>query len=408
MTGSIVSPGHAVPAAGTTPALFEATAAAVPDRPAVAMGTTTLTYAELNAEANRLARRLVAHGVGPERLVALVMPRSIEFVIAMLAVHKAGGAYVPVDPDYPEEQPAAHAGPHRGAVPAVPARTGRDRRPGRAERGARGRRVRAGPRRPRPARPAAARPSRVRHLHLGLDRAAEGRGGHAPGDTEPRGRLRAPPAAAAGQQAAGLRVAQFRRRRRRVLADVAGRWLPGAGSGAGADPGGAAGPAGAAAGDLPRHAAAVRAGAAGGGRWPAGGVDAPGRGRGVPGPGRAPLGRGADHDQRLRPDRGHGRGHRERPADRRRHAPDRTADHAASARTSWTTGCGPSRTGRWASCTPRAPAWPAATSAGRMATAQRFLPNLFGAPGSACTAPATGCACGRTGSSSSPAASTTS
>ena len=104
MTGAMVPPARVVSSAGTTPALFEATAAAVPDRPAVAMGTTTLTYAELNAEANRLARRLVAHGVGPERLVALAMPRSIEFVIAMLAVHKAGGAYVPVDPDYPEER----------------------------------------------------------------------------------------------------------------------------------------------------------------------------------------------------------------------------------------------------------------------------------------------------------------
>lgn len=90
--------------AATTPDLFEATAAVLPDRQAVAMDTTTLTYAELNGEANRLARRLVAHGVGPERLVALAMPRSIEFVIAILAVHKAGAAYVPVDPDYPEER----------------------------------------------------------------------------------------------------------------------------------------------------------------------------------------------------------------------------------------------------------------------------------------------------------------
>jgi nonribosomal peptide synthetase CepK len=97
MTGEIVPP-------STAPALFEAAAAAVPDRPAVAMGTATLTYAELNTQANRLARRLVANGVGPERLVALAMPRSIEFAVAMLAVHKAGGAYVPVDPDYPEER----------------------------------------------------------------------------------------------------------------------------------------------------------------------------------------------------------------------------------------------------------------------------------------------------------------
>ncbi|MCI3928109.1 non-ribosomal peptide synthetase [Streptomyces sp. AN091965] len=88
----------------TASALFEATAAAMPDRPAAAMGDTTLTYAELNGEANRVARRLVKHGVGPERLVATVMPRSIEFVIAVLAVLKAGAAYVPVNPDYPEER----------------------------------------------------------------------------------------------------------------------------------------------------------------------------------------------------------------------------------------------------------------------------------------------------------------
>lgn len=104
MTGTMAPPDQAVPEAGTTPAVFEATAAALPDRPAVSMGTTTVTYAELNSQANRLARRLVAHGVGPERLVVLAMPRSIEFVVAMLAVHKAGGAYVPVDPDYPEER----------------------------------------------------------------------------------------------------------------------------------------------------------------------------------------------------------------------------------------------------------------------------------------------------------------
>ncbi|MCS7477848.1 amino acid adenylation domain-containing protein [Umezawaea endophytica] len=104
MTGAIVPPGHTFPEARTAPELFEATAAAVPDRQAVAMGATTLTYAELNAEANRLARELVAHGVGPERLVALAMPRSVELVVAILAVLKAGGAYVPVDPEYPEER----------------------------------------------------------------------------------------------------------------------------------------------------------------------------------------------------------------------------------------------------------------------------------------------------------------
>ncbi|RSN59706.1 non-ribosomal peptide synthetase [Streptomyces sp. WAC 04229] len=108
MTGAIVLP-------STAPALFEATAAAMPDRPAAAMGDTTLTYAELNAQANLLARRLIEHHAGPERLVATVMPRSIEFVIAVLAVHKAGAAYVPVNPDYPQarrQQILDDASPH--------------------------------------------------------------------------------------------------------------------------------------------------------------------------------------------------------------------------------------------------------------------------------------------------------
>ncbi|UMO99835.1 non-ribosomal peptide synthetase [Amycolatopsis sp. EV170708-02-1] len=87
--------------APTTAALFESTAAAVPELPAVRHGRDEYSYRELNALANRLARRLVRHGVGPERLVALMMPRTVEFVVAMLAVHKAGGAYVPIDPGYP-------------------------------------------------------------------------------------------------------------------------------------------------------------------------------------------------------------------------------------------------------------------------------------------------------------------
>ncbi|MBQ1118569.1 AMP-binding protein, partial [Streptomyces sp. C3-3] len=51
-----------------------------------------------------LARVLADAGVGPERLVALVLPRSVEMVVAQLAVLKAGGAYLPVDPDYPVER----------------------------------------------------------------------------------------------------------------------------------------------------------------------------------------------------------------------------------------------------------------------------------------------------------------
>ncbi|WP_279433675.1 amino acid adenylation domain-containing protein [Actinomadura sp. KC345] len=62
------------------------------------------TYGEVNARANRLARRLVERGVGPEQFVALSLPRSADLVVAVLAVLKAGAAYVPIDPDYPAER----------------------------------------------------------------------------------------------------------------------------------------------------------------------------------------------------------------------------------------------------------------------------------------------------------------
>src|SRR5690606_11446971 len=69
-------------------------------------GDRQLTYGELAARVNRLARRLIAAGVGPETLVGLGMPRSAEFVIAAYAVLPAGGGYVPLDPG----QPAARIG----------------------------------------------------------------------------------------------------------------------------------------------------------------------------------------------------------------------------------------------------------------------------------------------------------
>src|SRR5690606_27991528 len=72
-----------------------------PAAPALEYEGTVLDYAELNRSANRLARLLIARGVGPEDRVALLLPRSAEFVVALLAVVKAGAAYIPVDPAYP-------------------------------------------------------------------------------------------------------------------------------------------------------------------------------------------------------------------------------------------------------------------------------------------------------------------
>jgi non-ribosomal peptide synthetase component F len=87
--------------ATSLPVLFEAQVTATPQAVAVVFADTTLTYAQLNAQANRLARVLIARGVGPEQIVALVLPRSPELVVAILAVLKAGAGYLPVDPDYP-------------------------------------------------------------------------------------------------------------------------------------------------------------------------------------------------------------------------------------------------------------------------------------------------------------------
>ncbi len=85
----------------TLPALFEQQVARTPQATAVSAAGVELRYAELNARANRLARLLVEHGAGPESLVALAVPRSTDMAVALLAVLKAGAAYVPLDPDYP-------------------------------------------------------------------------------------------------------------------------------------------------------------------------------------------------------------------------------------------------------------------------------------------------------------------
>ncbi|MGW4081218.1 AMP-binding protein, partial [Streptomyces asiaticus] len=91
-------------ATATLTELFEARVRQCPDARAVSLGADTLTYAELNARANALARLLVARGAGPGRFVGLVLPRGIDLVVALLAVVKSGAAYVPIDPSYPADR----------------------------------------------------------------------------------------------------------------------------------------------------------------------------------------------------------------------------------------------------------------------------------------------------------------
>ncbi|AVE03295.1 non-ribosomal peptide synthetase [Pseudomonas palleroniana] len=83
---------------------IEAQVVHTPQAPAVVFGEQRLSYAELNARANRLAHRLIAGGVGPDVLVGLALERSLEMVVGLLAVLKAGGAYVPLDPEYPRDR----------------------------------------------------------------------------------------------------------------------------------------------------------------------------------------------------------------------------------------------------------------------------------------------------------------
>ncbi|MGW1031999.1 amino acid adenylation domain-containing protein [Streptomyces antibioticus] len=96
-------PGHDVPRT-TVPELFAAQAARTPGAIAVVCGDDRVTYAELAGRVDRLARVLVAQGAGPETFVAIALPKSVDLVVAVLAVFRAGAAYLPLDPEHPADR----------------------------------------------------------------------------------------------------------------------------------------------------------------------------------------------------------------------------------------------------------------------------------------------------------------
>ena len=140
------------------------------DATALSMGGARLTYGELEARAELLARNLKSLGVGPEIVAGVSLERSFEYVIAVLAVWKAGGAYVPVDLDWPEERRAFVMEDARAAVVIGHGLV--------AYRGE----VHVGP---VGRRGDYARESGVHHLYIGIDRQTEGRRGYAGEFIEP-------------------------------------------------------------------------------------------------------------------------------------------------------------------------------------------------------------------------------
>ncbi|NBD28385.1 non-ribosomal peptide synthetase, partial [Paenibacillus glycinis] len=92
------------PQDNTIHGLFEAQAERTPDNIAVVFEEQQLTYRELNARSNQLARVLRDKGVQPDSLVGIMAERSLEMIVGIMAILKSGGAYVPIDPEYPEER----------------------------------------------------------------------------------------------------------------------------------------------------------------------------------------------------------------------------------------------------------------------------------------------------------------
>ncbi|WP_405662875.1 non-ribosomal peptide synthase/polyketide synthase [Streptomyces sp. RK9] len=120
--------GAAVPEAAalgatTLAELFEARVLAHPDGPAAVDGEHSCSYVELNERANRIAHWLIGRGIGPEQVVAVLLPRSCEQLAAVLGIAKAGATHLPIDPTYPADRIAFLAEDARPALVLTDAAT---------------------------------------------------------------------------------------------------------------------------------------------------------------------------------------------------------------------------------------------------------------------------------------------
>ncbi|MGK5546440.1 amino acid adenylation domain-containing protein [Streptomyces sp. URMC 127] len=125
--GEWAATGRELPDASVAELLAER-AAAVPGAVALVAGDRTWSFAELDARVNRFARLLLARGAGPERVVALGLPRSLDMVAALFAVLRTGAAYLPLELDYPVER-LAYMVEETGPVVLLTDSTARDRMP---------------------------------------------------------------------------------------------------------------------------------------------------------------------------------------------------------------------------------------------------------------------------------------
>ncbi len=117
--------------ARTLPEIFADAAALDPDAIALSFEDEHVSYRELDERSNRLARALIARGVGPESFVAIGIPRSLDSMLSVWAVAKTGAAFVPIDPSYPDER-IRHMLADSGAALGVTTTQHRGRLPGTA------------------------------------------------------------------------------------------------------------------------------------------------------------------------------------------------------------------------------------------------------------------------------------